>query len=135
MESKLTSRSEPTPNTETEIKVPQEDTAPVAATTAEKGKAPVDKTAIEENANNLIAKGGKSMALKAWEEAVSYFGEALENMYVALLNCLWQCLRGANVRYRSRPGERSTTNSTLVWHLFYLVMERHYSSLGSVNRE
>jgi hypothetical protein len=32
------------------------------------------------------------MALKAWEEAVGYFGEALENMYVALLNCLWQSM-------------------------------------------
>jgi hypothetical protein len=82
--SKLINRSEPTPITETktETKVPQEDTA-ATATTAEKGKAPVDKAVIEENANNLIAKGGKSMALKAWEEAVGYFGEALENMYVA----------------------------------------------------
>jgi HAT1-interacting factor 1 len=106
MESKLTSRSEPTPNTETEIKVPQEDTAPVAATTAEKGKAPVDKTAIEENANNLIAKGGKSMALKAWEEAVSYFGEALENMYVALLNCLWQSMPSRRKRSLSLTARR-----------------------------
>lgn len=81
----LIKRSEPTPNTETETKVTQETTT-ATATTAEKGKAPVDKAAIEENANNLIAKGGKSMALKAWEEAVSYFGEALENMYVAHSN-------------------------------------------------
>ena len=82
MGSKLTTRSEPT-IAETETKVTQETTA---ATTAEKGKAPVEKTAIEENADNLIAKGGKSMALKAWEEAVSYFGEALENMYVTYSN-------------------------------------------------
>jgi hypothetical protein len=88
VDGKLIKRSDPEPNTKTETKVTQEDTAPVAATTAEKGKSPVDKAAIEENANNLIAKGGKSMALKAWEEAVGYFGEALENMYVALLNCL-----------------------------------------------
>jgi hypothetical protein len=99
--SKLTSRSEPTPNTETETKVTQE-TITATATATEKGKAPVDKAAIEENANNSIAKGGKSMALKAWEEAVSYFGEALENMYVAHPHCLWQCLRGSDVRYRSR---------------------------------
>jgi len=52
------------------------------STSTEKGKAPIDKSAIEENANVLIAKGGKSMALKAWEEAVQQFGEALENMYV-----------------------------------------------------
>jgi len=79
-------RSDLTPNTETETKVAQEGTE--AATTAEKGKAPIDKAVIEENANNLIAKGGKSMALKAWEEAVAYFGEALENMYVSYPRCL-----------------------------------------------
>lgn len=84
MDRKLISRSEPTTDTETQTKVTQETTT--ATTTAEKGKAPVDKAAIEENANNLIAKGGKSMALKAWEEAVSYFGEALENMYVTYSN-------------------------------------------------
>jgi hypothetical protein len=131
---KLISRSEPTPNTETETKVTQETTT-ATATTAEKGKAPVDKAAIEENTNNLIAKGGKSMALKAWEEAVGYFGEALENMYVTHSHCLWQCLRGSDVGYRSLPGERSMTNLMLVWHLFYSVMERLYLSLGSVNRE
>jgi len=86
VDSELTIRSDPTPNTKTETKVAQEGTE--AATTAEKGKAPIDKAAIEENANNLIAKGGKSMALKAWEEAVAYFGEALENMYVTHPRCL-----------------------------------------------
>ena len=80
-------RSDLTPNTETEAKVPQESTE-ATPTMAEKGKAPIDKAAIEENANNLIAKGGKSMALKAWEEAVAYFGEALENMYVSYPRCL-----------------------------------------------
>jgi hypothetical protein len=124
---KLILRSEPTPKTETETKVTQEDTAPVAATTAEKGKAPVDKAAIEENANNSIAKGGKSMALKAWEEAVGYFGEALENMYVAYSHAF-------AIAHADISGERSTTSSMLVWHPFYSVMERHYSSLGSVNR-
>jgi hypothetical protein len=93
VDSNLINRSEPTPEieTKTETKVPQENIA-ATATTAEKGKAPVDKAAVEENANNLIAKGGKSMALKAWEEAVGYFGEALENMYVAHPDCLWHCV-------------------------------------------
>jgi hypothetical protein len=97
------------------------------ATTAEKGKAPVDKAAIEENANNLIAKGGKSMALKAWEEAVGYFGEALENMYVDHVIAF-------AIAHADISGEKFTTNLMLVWHLFYSVMERHYSSLDSVNR-
>ena len=97
---KLIKRSEPTPDIETETKVTQ-GTTPATVTAAEKGKAPVDKAAIEENANNLIAKGGKSMALKAWEEAVGYFGEALENMYVAHTYCLWPLVRAASVRYRS----------------------------------
>jgi hypothetical protein len=124
---KLIQRSEPTPNTETETKVTQETTT-ATATTAEKGKAPVDKAAIEENANNLIAKGGKSMALKAWEEAVGYFGEALENMYVGHVIAF-------AIAHADMSGERSMTNLMLVWHLFYSATARLYSSLGSVNRE
>jgi len=131
---KLIDRSEPTPNTANETKVTQDSTT-ATTTTAEKGKAPVDKAAIEENANNLIAKGGKSMALKAWEEAVSYFGEALENMYVAYSNAFDPQTFATAHLHADMSGERSTTSSMLVWHLFYSVMEKHYSNLGSVNRE
>jgi hypothetical protein len=101
-------------NSNTEDAVRQEETA--SSTTADKGKAPVDKSAIEENATNLIAKGGKSMALKQWEEAVGYFGEALENMCVSISTALLI------------SGVRSTTSLMLVWHLFYLITARHYLS-------
>jgi hypothetical protein len=79
---KLTTRSDSPPKIEIETATPVENQEP-SPTSTDKGKGKEsDKSAIEETCNTLIAKGGKASALKAWEEAVGLFGEALENMYV-----------------------------------------------------
>lgn len=82
MKKKLNARSDLQTKTEETIAQTEKEGSSAVPTAADKGKGPVDKATIEENANILIAKGGKSMALRAWEEAVEQFGEALENMYV-----------------------------------------------------